>query len=52
MGVALLIGTLSAPPAGALEEQKGEAAALEKSDEGEPVSEKKTKKEKLLPAAI
>ena len=35
-----------------VDQQKGEAAALERSDEGEPVREKKTKKEKLLPAAI
>jgi glycyl-tRNA synthetase alpha chain len=35
-----------------VDQQKGEAALPEKSDEGEPVREKKTKKEKLLPAAI
>jgi glycyl-tRNA synthetase alpha chain len=33
-------------------QQKNQGASLEKSDESEPVREKKTKKEKLLPAAI
>jgi glycyl-tRNA synthetase alpha chain len=35
-----------------VDQQKGQVASPEKSDEGEPVREKKTKKEKLLPAAI
>jgi glycyl-tRNA synthetase alpha chain len=35
-----------------VDRQKSEAASLEKSGEPEPVSEKKTRKEKLLPATI